>query len=457
VLYASISGLNPTDLVLFVIPALGAALLANFSSLWVTTVAAVLIGCAQSITLQLQSQYTWFPQVGAAEGIPFLIIVIAVIIRGRALPGRGTLVRVRLPSSPEPGSKRLQILLATVLCAAALIFLPFDLRQGILNSLVVVPIALSLVVVTGFAGQISLIQMSIAGLTGLLMTRWFDAAGLGFPFDGIAAVIVAGLCGIVVGLPALRVRGIHLAVLTLGGAYAFENMVLNNPSYLRSVDQNFGAIHAPSIFGFHFGINGTFPIGSRQPPNASFSIFVLLVVVACCAAVLAVRRSDLGRRFLAVRSDEQAAAALGVNVPRTKLWAFAIGAMLAGLGGALSGYQFQSVSSTSYTALQSVEILAIAYLGGISTVSGSLWASTLAVGGIGVVVIQDLFHMGQFQPLIAGLGLVLTAVLNPEGIAGVMNQQWGMVRKFAGGRFASHPVNAASAAEAPEKVPVDSA
>jgi branched-subunit amino acid ABC-type transport system permease component len=424
ILYASIAGLNPVDQVLFVIPALGAVLLANFESFGVATVAAVLIGCVESITIAVQTQYTWFPQVGAAQLIPFLVIALTMVLRGRSLPSRGALVRVRLPASPEPGRVWPLFTASVVVAALAVIFLPFDLREGILNSMVLSVVALSLVVITGFAGQISLLQMSIAGLTALLMARFADLINIGFPFDGILAVIAAAVAGVLAGLPAIRVRGVQLAVLTLGAAYAFESMILDNPAYTTTRDQTYGTIHEPGLFGLHFGVNRHLPFGSRRPPNAGFEIMVLIVLVLCCAFVIALRRSDLGRRFLAVRSDERAAAGLGINVARTKLIAFSIAAMLAGVAGALGGWQFQSISPSQYTALACVQVLAIAYLGGISSVGGAIAAGTLAAGGIGFALIDRAVDLGQYQPLLAGLGLIVTAIFNPEGIAGVTAGTW---------------------------------
>jgi branched-chain amino acid transport system permease protein len=214
-------------------------------------------------------------------------------------------------------------------------------------------------------------------------------------------------------------------------------MILANPAYTTTRDQTYGAIHEPALFGLHFGANGHLPFGSKHPPNAGFEIMVLIVLVLCCAFVIALRRSDLGRRFLAVRSDERAAAGLGINVARTKLIAFSIAAMLAGVAGALGGWQFQSVSPSQYTALACVQMLAIAYLGGISSVGGAIAAGTLAAGGIGFALIDRAVDLGQYQPLLAGLGLIVTAIFNPEGIAGVTAATWHAVGAWLTKRYRS--------------------
>jgi ABC-type branched-subunit amino acid transport system permease subunit len=421
VLFSSITGLNPTDYVLFVIPALGAALLARLDSFIVAALAGLLIGCAESVTVVLQSDFRWFPKVGAATAIPFIVIIAAIIIRGNKLPTRATAVKIRLPASPEPRGMLPAGAVLAALTLAGLIFLPYDLRGALDNSLIGAILGLSFVVVVGFAGQISLFQMGIAGLSALLMTRLAGDLGIPFPFPVILAALAGMLAGVVAGLPALRVRGVQLAVLTLAAGYVFENMVLNSTSFLRPTDGN-GSVPPPELFGFHFGVNGSFPFGSHGSPNASFGIFLLLLTAGCFALVIHLRRTDLGRQFLAVRSNERAAAGLGINVSVIKLLAFAVAALLAGLAGSLQAYQFQGVIASPYIAIASVSALAIAYLGGISTVSGAAWAGILVAGGFGFRILERLTHLGQYEPLIAGAGLVLTAVLNPDGIAGAMRQ-----------------------------------
>lgn len=431
VLYASIVGVNPTSFILFAIPALGAALVARMESFTIAAVAGVLIGCAVSITIPLQLNHSWFPRTGAAEGLPFLVIIVAMIARGRGLPDRATATKIRLPESPEPRNVLAGFGVLLPIVAAGLIFLPFDLRGALINSLVGAVLALSFVVIVGFAGQISLMQMALAGVAALMMTRLSGQWGIPFPLDGVLAVVVASVVGVIVGLPALRIRGVQLAILTLGAAYAIERMVFSNPSYLRATDAS-GSVHAPSLFGFHFSVNGSFPIGSKGSPNATFGLFLLAVVSFAFLLVIRLRRSDLGRQWLAVRSNERSAASLGINVAAAKLSAFAVAACLAGAAGVLTSYQFQGVTPSPYVALASVSILATAYLGGIGSVSGAVVAGTLAIGGLSFRILDRIVHLGKFELLISGVGLVFTAIMNPEGIAGVFRATFAQLRTRRG-------------------------
>jgi branched-chain amino acid transport system permease protein len=122
--------------------------------------------------------------------------------------------------------------------------------------------------------------------------------------------------------------------------------------------------------------------------------------------------------MLAVRCNERAAAAAGIDVASTKLLAFGFSAFLAGLGGTLIGYSRGQLSAESFTVFVGLGFLAFAYLGGVTSVGGALVAGTLAPLGIGYVVLDQVVSLGQYYTLVAGLGLVLVAMLNPAGIAG---------------------------------------
>jgi branched-subunit amino acid ABC-type transport system permease component len=418
ILFSSLTGLNPNDFVLYVIPAMGAALLARLESFPLAALGGLLIGVLESVTLPLKGDLAWLPKTGAGAGIPFLVIFVAMIITGKRLPTRATLAEMRLPAFNEPRNQVRFLLIVVALAVAGLLLLPFDFRGAEINSLAAVLAALSFVVVVGMAGQLSLMQLTIAGMAALAMTRLAGDMHMPFPLSALLAVAVATVSGVVAGLPALRVRGVHLAVLTLGAAYAFDRLVLANGDYLRTSDVS-GSVPPPAIFGYVIDINAAVPIGTGGSPNAAFGFFELVLVLLACALVLWLRRSVLGLQMLAVRSNERAAAGMGIDVARTKVAAFAIGAVLAGLSGVVSAYRFGGVTADQYSALASVGAIASAYLGGISSIGGALIAGVLGIEGLGPRLLDRVFLIGRYQPLIAGVGLILTALLNPEGIAGV--------------------------------------
>jgi branched-chain amino acid transport system permease protein len=417
ILFSSITGLNPTDFVLFVIPALGAALLARFTSFIGAALGGVLIGVLQSVVLPLQSEFSWIPDAGAPAGIPLIVIALAMIIRGKSLPGRGVAVDAKLPRATRPPHPVRATLILSALVLMGLVFLPYDWRSALINSMAGVALALSLMVIVGMAGQISLMQMAIAGMAAVAMTRVAGDWGLPFPIAPILAIVVAAVIGVIAGLPALRVRGVHLAVLTLGAAYAFEQMVLGNSDVLRLSDES-GSVPAPTLFGFDLGVRSDFPIGAGGTPSAWYGILVLVMVVLCCAGVVWLRSSTLGLQLLALRANERAATALGVNVARAKLAAFAIAAVLAGVSGVLAAYQYSGVTAAQFVALSSVTALALAFIAGVSRISGALVAGALAAQGLVTLILEQVMHIGEYHPLVTGVGLIVAAVRHPEGIAG---------------------------------------
>ena len=134
------------------------------------------------------------------------------------------------------------------------------------------------------------------------------------------------------------------------------------------------------------------------------------------------RRTTLGAQMLTVRANERAAAAAGVNVSAVKLAGFAIAAGLAGLGGALIAYNLGSFSAQPFDVVSSLILLAIVYLGGVSTVGGAVWAGMLASGGLFFLAQSQFYDAGPYTGYVAGLGLILTAVMYPQGIDGATRE-----------------------------------
>jgi branched-chain amino acid transport system permease protein len=340
-------------------------------------------------------------------------------------------------------------IVATVACLIGLFTLAFDWRQAIINTLVGALVMMSLVALTGFVGQISLAQMAIAGTAGFAVSKFLSSWP--FPLGPIVGALVATAFGLLVAIPALRVRGVNLAVVTFAAAVAIEELVFKNAKFAGEL----GALEVkpPTIFGQRVGPNNqTLAIFGAQghdknPPNVWFGVFCLVFVVIFALLMVNVRRSATGRRFLSVRSNERAAASAGVNVSGTKLLAFGLSAFIAGIGGVLSGYSLGSVTPLYFGSLASLTFLAFAYLGGISSVSGAIWAGFLVPVGISFTLLNKVFHISpNYTPLIGGLGLITTAILNPEGVAGGLRIAKQQIKALIAKRTSSPPsTNAARA------------
>src|SRR5918997_980784 len=191
VLAASVTQLDAISLPLQVVPALAAALLARLTSFWIACAAGLGIGIINS-EIDYLSTMSWFPTdhgvplPGVKELVAFLIIVGAMFLRCAALPTRGELIEQRLPEVPRPERLLAPAVVLAIVCAVALVVLPFDFRQALINSMIGTVMALSLVVITGFVGQISVVQLSLAGVAGFTVSHLAVDAGIGFPLAPLA-------------------------------------------------------------------------------------------------------------------------------------------------------------------------------------------------------------------------------------------------------------------------------
>jgi branched-chain amino acid transport system permease protein len=415
------ASVDPVTITLLVIPALSAVLVGNLTSFWITALAAFLISMARPVIL-FSGTKEWFPKSGTiampgiADLLPFVVIVLVLFLRGDALPTRGSISAGRLPFAPTPGRFSMRVVGPITIVATVVVLLLAATpngRLGITNTLVGIVISLSFVVLTGFVGQISLAQLVLAGVSGFMLSKLAEEQGVPFPIAPILAALGATVVGLLVAVPALRVRGVNLAIVTFAFAVAMQEFMFKNPSI------NGGFEGAPVKAPGPIDPLRTVAISRGVGVNPWFGVFCLAVAAAACYAVANLRRSATGRAFLATRSNERAAAAAGVNVSATKLLAFGTAAFVAGVAGTLSSYRFGNVNPEYFGGLQSLTFFAFAYLGGIAGVSGAIAAGFLVPGGIMFTMLNNVFGVPpEFAPILGGLGLILTAILNPEGIAG---------------------------------------
>jgi ABC-type branched-subunit amino acid transport system ATPase component/ABC-type branched-subunit amino acid transport system permease subunit len=500
VLIAPIVPLTPAAYALFIVAALAAALVGNFTKIGVTVGAALVIGMLQSEATYLQSQ-SWAPQSGLSDVVPLIVILVFLVLRGQELPSRGAIIQQTLGLAPRPRSFVAPGVLITVAGVASLVATHGSMRAAIITTFVLAIVALSQVVVTGFSGQISFAQLTIAGVGAFSLTRIQYQLHVPFPLAPLLAAVFAMIVGVVVGLPALRIRGLPVAVTTLALAAVLQNLWFNNPDFNGGLS---GApIKDPSIFGVDLGVGA-----GQGYPHLSFGVLCLVVLLLAAGGVAVVRRSRLGAAMLAVRANERAAAASGISVARTKLVAFAIGGFLAGLGGAMLAYQQTTADMSSYTALGGLAFFTTAYLAGVTSVSGGINAGIIAAGGIayalvtkgiplwicvllvglmliGVVrlawprftrgtaavvvaatVAATFRHgpvqLGSYYSAISGILLILTVILNPEGIVGPMHGQIAALRERLRARRSPAVAAAPAAADeglaaAPAADPADAA
>ncbi|MDH3006820.1 branched-chain amino acid ABC transporter permease/ATP-binding protein [Gordonia alkanivorans] len=409
ILIAPIVPLIPVSYTLFIVPALAAALVGNFSAIGPAVAAGLGIGVLQSEMTHLQASVSWMPQSGMAELIPLAMILIFLVVRGKPLPTRGAIIQNTLGAAPRPRNLLIPTIVGVVVALGFLIFTEGSIRGAVIVTFTVAIIALSQVVVTGFAGQISLAQLTLAGVAAYTMSRLTTDWGVPFPIAPVLAALAATVVGVVVGLPALRIRGLPVAVVTLSLAVFLEAFWFRNNEFNGGIDG--AVVKDPSLFGLDLGIGS----GSTYP-NIAFGILCLIVLTLVGLGVARLRTSRLGASMLAVRANERSAAAAGVNVSRTKLVAFAIGAFIAGIGGSLMAYQQTVVVPESYAAIAGIGMFALVYLAGVTCVSGGVLAGIMGAGGILFVLLDRAVNLGTYYHVITGVLLVITIIANPEGI-----------------------------------------
>ncbi|MFZ0250619.1 MAG: ATP-binding cassette domain-containing protein, partial [Acidimicrobiales bacterium] len=413
ILIAPLVPLQPGTYTLFIVPALAAAVVGHFHSLGWAITAGLGIGALESLSVYVNGVHPDFPA-GAGELIPLVLVLVVLAFRGQTMPSRGSLMQVTLGRAPRPHWRIATAIVGTGVGIAAIYLFTGNDRAALYSSFITAVISLSLVVVTGYTGQISLAQLTLAGVSAYILSTFASSWGIPFPVAPILSALVAAAAGVVIGIPALRVRGLMLGVVTLTFAAGVEAIWFNN----NSIDGGASGLNIPTprLFGMDLSIGS-----GKDFPRPAFGILCLVVLVLVALGVSWLRTSRLGTAMLAVRSDERSAAAAGINVVRVKLIGFAIAAFIAGLGGSLLAYQLGNVTFQDFDAYLGLVTFSIVVVAGITSVSGGIVAGLLASGGLLVALISSGVGSGgvdNWYGVVAGIGVILTVIFNPDGVVG---------------------------------------
>jgi branched-chain amino acid transport system permease protein len=394
ILLAPVLQLNVQALTLLVVNAYAAAMVGRLRSVPLTFVGALVLGLAESYAVGYLPSTGLFANVRLA--IPTLMLFVVLLLLPEVRLSGGTTIAARMPR--VPGLTRSLVAGAGLIAGAAALaaVLDEDTLSKVAPGLALGLIALSLVPLTGWAGQVSLCQMTFAGFGAFAMTK---VAADGAPIGLLAAVALAVPLGALVALPAVRLRGLYLALATLAFATLADNVI-----FIRSDV---------------FGDLGSVRVDRLEVAGVSFAseraYFVLLAAVFAVIAVglLALRRGTFGRRLSALRDSQVACATMGLNTTITKVQVFALSAAIAALGGVLYAGLDESAGAADFTMFSSLPLVLLAVLGGITAVSGAL------VGGLvlaGFPVLAE--EVSWLESLaILGPGLIgVTLARRPDGI-----------------------------------------
>jgi branched-chain amino acid transport system permease protein len=371
----------------------------RLTSLPMTFVGALLLGLIQELTNVSWLWPTSDMWLRIRLAIPGIFLVVAVLLVPSFRLSAGRIVGREEPRVPSLRSSLLGGLALIVGVALLTNAASPDIRTEIVRGLVVATVALSLVALTGLSGQISLTQYLFVGIGAFVTGQLFGGASV---FGMLAGGLVAAALAVIVALPAVRLRGLHLALSTFGFALIGREAVLGDPRVFGLGGLEVGR---PNVLGL-----------STQS-DVSFAVWCAVVFTVLAVAIGVVRRSWFGRQLTALRDSELAAATLGLRVRWVKVAVFALSGFIAGCSGALFGGFSGAVSGNQFDPLTSLVILLFAFVGGITTVSGALLA-----GGLFAL----LTYAQSSFPDLAGLVFIAVGAAaiglgrQPNGLAGVL-------------------------------------
>ncbi|MFT4439501.1 branched-chain amino acid ABC transporter permease [Caballeronia sp. 15715] len=291
--------------------------------------------------------------------------------------------------------------------------LPFILPPyyvGEITFIVIMCIAsVGLMALTGLTGQVSLGQAAFVGIGAYVHTILLTA-GVPLPLSLVLTGAATGLAGLCIGLPAIRVSGLHLAMVTLAFAIVTDHVL----GRWTSVTGGQGGLQVPdpSVFGLSLG-------GPR-----AFYFLCLSILIAVVMGILNILRSSTGRAFIGVRDSEAAARGLGIRVAQTKLLAFVISAAISGLAGALLAHQTQFITPDSFNMGLSVQLVLMVFIGGMGSIRGAILGAIL-IGWLPsfISAVKPLLPnrlSGQFgiELFVYGAVLVSFVLWEPQGLNG---------------------------------------
>lgn len=413
---ANMVRLQAIPLTFMVVPAVAAAILGRLTSLPAVVIGGLAIGVLEAIA-------TPFPGVsGIRSAAPFVFAALVLLWYQR---GGFTLSRMdqfrSIPASfKAAGSLWKQLQVAVVLAAAVAVALPELSSAYWLKTFTSVAIialcSLSVALLYAHLGMVSLCQYALLGVGGWVALRLFHGFHIPFELNIIVAGLAASVCGVIFGLPALRMRGLDFALITLMVAGAFQ-VIFNATSFPDG---------GPGLFGrVYGGVREFMPHPPLAPSDAGYFRYVVAVVTIGFVITMLIERTRVGRAWALIRRSEPVAAAMGVNIMAYKILSFAIAGFFAGVSGALMAGNIGQLDGRAFPASESIMLFALTVIGGAFHWSGPIFAALLlrAVPS----VLTDWRIDGNLAIMVFGAGLLHAFITSPQGISG---QVLGLSRKL---------------------------
>ena len=404
--------------------ALTAALVGRLVSLPLALAGGITIGVVEAVC------FANVDRPGVVDALLFAAVLALVLFRRVDVRDEGGAWSLSPRVRPIPETLRrvawirhLNLLVAGVTLAVAValpVLFPTPTRAFLFTRvLIFAVVGLSVTMLIGWAGQLSLGQFAFVGL-GAMTTATLDARGIGFGVALAYGAIAGGTVALLVGFPALRVRGLFLAVTTLAFAVASSGWLLRLPLFVG--DSTRVNVSRGEVLGVDFAANRT------------YYYLCLFVLVGCVAVVGALRRSGIGRAIIAVRENERATAAFGISPARAKLVAFGVSGALAALaGGLFAGLRVQ-VNAEQFGPELSLQAVAMVVIGGLGSIGGALLGAVYVIGLPALLGSTPAVSLAT-----SGIGLLILLLYLPGGLAQLAYRARDQLVRVASARLASAP------------------
>jgi branched-chain amino acid transport system permease protein len=278
-------------------------------------------------------------------------------------------------------------------------------------------VGLGLMLLAGFTGQFSMGHAAFLGV-GAYTQAVLTNAGVPFVFALAASALLSALVGVVVGLPALRVKGIYLGIATFSFGFIVQEVFSR---WEKVTGGNAGLqAKAPDIFGWN------------ADTSTEFYFVCLVIAIGCTLVIVNILRSPTGRAFVAIRDSEISAQSMGINLAEYKTMSFSISAAFAGIGGALYAHSIKFLSPDQFDILQSIDLLLMVVIGGLGSIHGAF------LGAIFLITMPQLIGLSKgflpeaiamapgFKSLVYGVVLVAIVLFEPLGMYG----RWLKIRTY---------------------------
>ena len=399
--------LDPITLPFFIIAfLLGSAIVGYLQSLPLAFAGGLLIGLIQAFLTQY-GRFRGFAG-NISNAVPFLIVTIFLLLAPRRLrlaATAGSFV-VKTRELAERASARARGGVAAGLFAILALFPLFSdsisWKLALTRGLIYMLVFLSLVILTGYSGQISLGHTAFMGIAAFSTGHFIGDLGWPVWLSFLAGALAAAPAGALIGVIAVRLHGLYLALMTLAFAFMAHDLFFTEASIS--------------------GREGSVPV--PRPPGAegdtAFYYLALVVMIVAVLVAANLRSGRTGRVLAALRDSETASRSLGINVFKYKVFIFSLAAFLAGIGGILAAMQQGGAGRLDFIPFLSIVYLTVAVIGGIFYIGGAIFAGLLF--GLYTQIFRNNDFMLSIQLIMFGFGATFALVKNPEGTFGEMRR-----------------------------------